>query len=145
MLTGGGARVVALSSIGHRLHGLDLDDPNFERRDYDKWLAYGQAKSANAVADAVAEAVSSTHALHQQHYAQHLQQSLQQQQRGSPRRSHHGRSPLSRHAISASQLASITSTRDADLGLPGGAFNFRSLAPQQADPFNPCCEDDVDE
>ena len=44
-----GARVVALSSIGHRLHGLDLDDPNFDNRDYDKWLAYGQAKSANAL------------------------------------------------------------------------------------------------
>ena len=44
-----GARVVVLSSIGHRLNGLDLDDPNFERRDYDKWLAYGQAKSANAL------------------------------------------------------------------------------------------------
>lgn len=49
LLAGGGARVVALSSIGHRLHGLDLDDPHFERRDYDKWLAYGQAKSANAL------------------------------------------------------------------------------------------------
>ena len=44
-----GARVVVLSSIGHRLNALDLDDPNFERRDYDKWLAYGQAKSANAL------------------------------------------------------------------------------------------------
>jgi len=45
----GGARVVALSSIGHRLNGLDLEDPHFERRDYDKWTAYGQAKSANAL------------------------------------------------------------------------------------------------
>jgi NAD(P)-dependent dehydrogenase (short-subunit alcohol dehydrogenase family) len=45
----GKARVVALSSIGHRLGAPDLDDPNFERRDYDKWLAYGQAKSANAL------------------------------------------------------------------------------------------------
>jgi NAD(P)-dependent dehydrogenase (short-subunit alcohol dehydrogenase family) len=45
----GGARVVALSSIGHRLNGLDLDDPHFERREYDKWTAYGQAKSANAL------------------------------------------------------------------------------------------------
>jgi hypothetical protein len=26
-----------------------LDDPHFERRDYDKWLAYGQAKSANSL------------------------------------------------------------------------------------------------
>lgn len=45
----GGARVVSVSSIGHRLHGLSVDDPNFEHRDYDKWLAYGQAKSANAL------------------------------------------------------------------------------------------------
>ena len=44
-----GARVVALSSIGHRLDGLDLDDPNWERREYAKWPAYGQAKSANAL------------------------------------------------------------------------------------------------
>lgn len=45
----GNARVVVLSSIGHRLNGLDLDDPNFELRAYDKWTAYGQAKSANAL------------------------------------------------------------------------------------------------
>ena len=45
----GSARVVVLSSIGHRLNGLDLDDPHFERRPYDKWTAYGQAKSANAL------------------------------------------------------------------------------------------------
>ncbi|MBX7494888.1 SDR family NAD(P)-dependent oxidoreductase [Qipengyuania sp. 6B39] len=49
LVAGGGARVVVLSSIGHRLGGLDLDDPNFKARDYDKWLAYGQAKSANAL------------------------------------------------------------------------------------------------
>jgi NAD(P)-dependent dehydrogenase (short-subunit alcohol dehydrogenase family) len=45
----GGARVVSVSSIGHRLHGLSVEDPNFEHRAYDKWLAYGQAKSANAL------------------------------------------------------------------------------------------------
>ncbi len=45
----GSARVVVLSSIGHRLGAPDLDDPNFERQDYDKWLAYGRAKSANAL------------------------------------------------------------------------------------------------
>lgn len=46
---GPGARVVAVSSIGHARNGLDVDDVNFERRDYDKWTAYGQAKSANAL------------------------------------------------------------------------------------------------
>ncbi|MFN2099030.1 oxidoreductase [Altererythrobacter sp. MF3-039] len=45
----GGARVVALSSTGHRLNGLDVNDPNWERREYQKWPAYGQAKSANAL------------------------------------------------------------------------------------------------
>lgn len=45
----GGARLVSVSSIGHRLNGLSIEDPNFEHRDYDKWLAYGQAKSANAL------------------------------------------------------------------------------------------------
>jgi NAD(P)-dependent dehydrogenase (short-subunit alcohol dehydrogenase family) len=46
---GAGTRVVILSSIGHARGGLDLDDVNFERRDYDKWIAYAQAKSANAL------------------------------------------------------------------------------------------------
>jgi NAD(P)-dependent dehydrogenase (short-subunit alcohol dehydrogenase family) len=44
-----GARVVALSSRGHSIGGVDFDDPNFERRDYDPWKAYGQSKSANAL------------------------------------------------------------------------------------------------
>jgi NAD(P)-dependent dehydrogenase (short-subunit alcohol dehydrogenase family) len=44
-----GARVVALSSRGHRNSAFDFDDPNFERRPYDKWIAYGQSKTANAL------------------------------------------------------------------------------------------------
>ena len=44
-----GSRVVALSSSGHARGGLDLDDPHFERRPYDKWTAYAQAKSLNAL------------------------------------------------------------------------------------------------
>jgi len=46
---GGGARVVSLSSIGHRIAAPDLEDPNFDRTDYHKWIAYGRAKSANAL------------------------------------------------------------------------------------------------
>lgn len=42
-----GARVVSVSSRGHRLGGVDFDDPNFERKVYDKWKAYAQSKSAN--------------------------------------------------------------------------------------------------
>ena len=49
LLAAAPARVVNLSSSGHRFGKVDFDDPNFERRDYDKWLAYGQSKTANAL------------------------------------------------------------------------------------------------
>ncbi|MFG3281594.1 SDR family NAD(P)-dependent oxidoreductase [Streptomyces sp. NPDC048111] len=47
-LADGGARVVAVSSRGHQLSAIRWDDPHF-RLGYDKWLAYGQAKTANVL------------------------------------------------------------------------------------------------
>jgi NAD(P)-dependent dehydrogenase (short-subunit alcohol dehydrogenase family) len=44
---GAPSRVVCVSSAGHRFGSVDLDDPNYQQRDYDKWAAYGQAKTAN--------------------------------------------------------------------------------------------------
>lgn len=44
-----GARVVSVSSRGHQIAGIDFDDVNFDRRDYDKWVAYGQSKTANVL------------------------------------------------------------------------------------------------
>lgn len=44
---GAPARVVNLSSGGHKLGGVDFADPDFRTRPYDKWVAYGQAKTAN--------------------------------------------------------------------------------------------------
>ncbi len=46
---GDGARVVSLSSIGHARGGVNFEDPHFHHRPYEKWSAYGQAKSANAL------------------------------------------------------------------------------------------------
>ena len=43
------ARVVCLSSTGHIRSDVHWDDPNFNNTPYDKWDAYGQAKSANAL------------------------------------------------------------------------------------------------
>jgi len=43
------SRVVALSSGAHGICGIDFEDPMFERRAYDPWLAYGQSKTANAL------------------------------------------------------------------------------------------------
>src|SRR5271170_7783477 len=49
LLKAGGARVIALTSRGHAFASVDLEDPSFERKPYDKWKAYGQSKSANAL------------------------------------------------------------------------------------------------
>jgi NAD(P)-dependent dehydrogenase (short-subunit alcohol dehydrogenase family) len=45
----GGARVVLLSSAGHRLGDVDLDDPGWERTPYAPWAAYGRSKTANVL------------------------------------------------------------------------------------------------
>lgn len=45
-----GARVVSLSSTGHFRAPVDFDDIGFERREYHPWVAYGQAKTACALA-----------------------------------------------------------------------------------------------
>jgi NAD(P)-dependent dehydrogenase (short-subunit alcohol dehydrogenase family) len=42
-------RVVTLTSAGHSRADVDLEDPNFERTEYSPWVAYGQAKTANAL------------------------------------------------------------------------------------------------
>lgn len=47
-IAAGGGRVVTVSSAGHRRSGIRWDDPWFAAG-YDKWLAYGQAKTANVL------------------------------------------------------------------------------------------------
>ena len=42
-----GARVVAVSSVGHINGDVRWDDVNFERHPYDPWQAYSQSKTAN--------------------------------------------------------------------------------------------------
>ena len=56
-----GARVVALSSYGHRRAGVDFHDPNFERRPYDRWAAYGQSKTANALFAVALDSIGKSH------------------------------------------------------------------------------------
>ena len=44
-----GARLVALSSTGHKISGIRWDDIHFKSSDYDKWAAYGQSKTAGSL------------------------------------------------------------------------------------------------
>lgn len=44
-----GARVVCLSSTAQRISPIRWDDVHFTKGDYDKWTAYGQSKTANAL------------------------------------------------------------------------------------------------
>lgn len=61
LMRAGGARVVALSSYGHRRAGVDLHDPNFERRPYDRWEAYGQSKTANSLFAVALDSIGQRH------------------------------------------------------------------------------------
>jgi len=58
-----GARVVSLSSVGHRRAQIDFQDPNFERREYDRWAAYGQSKTANALFALSLDSVGEPHGI----------------------------------------------------------------------------------
>jgi len=49
LLAGAPARVVAVSSGGHQISPVVFDDIHFERRAYEPWSAYGQAKTANVL------------------------------------------------------------------------------------------------
>lgn len=45
----GKARVVCLSSLAHKRSPIRWDDIHFTKEDYEKWTAYGQSKTANAL------------------------------------------------------------------------------------------------
>src|SRR5262245_53577769 len=61
LIRAGGARVVSLTSRGHRYSDVVFEDPNFERRPYDKWKAYGQSKTANALFALVLDRLGEPH------------------------------------------------------------------------------------
>ena len=49
LVAAGGARVVVLSSGGHRWSPVVFEDLQFDRREYEPFAAYGQSKTANAL------------------------------------------------------------------------------------------------
>jgi NAD(P)-dependent dehydrogenase (short-subunit alcohol dehydrogenase family) len=49
LVAGAPSRLVSLTSRGHAVSDVDLDDYGFERTPYDAWVAYGRSKTANAL------------------------------------------------------------------------------------------------
>ncbi|MBB3660240.1 NAD(P)-dependent dehydrogenase (short-subunit alcohol dehydrogenase family) [Rhizobium sp. BK650] len=49
LVAAGISRVVVMSSRAHQMSDVDLEDIDFVRRPYDKWIAYAQSKTANAL------------------------------------------------------------------------------------------------
>jgi NAD(P)-dependent dehydrogenase (short-subunit alcohol dehydrogenase family) len=49
LAAGAPSRVVVLTSAGHKISDVELEDPGFERSAYDPWVAYGRSKTANAL------------------------------------------------------------------------------------------------
>ena len=47
LINGSPSRVINLSSAGHKLGPFNFDDPDYHQREYDKWQAYGESKTAN--------------------------------------------------------------------------------------------------
>jgi NAD(P)-dependent dehydrogenase (short-subunit alcohol dehydrogenase family) len=47
LVAGAPSRIVNVTSSAHLIGEPDLDDPNYEHREYEKWRAYGESKSAN--------------------------------------------------------------------------------------------------
>ncbi|WP_186267360.1 oxidoreductase [Burkholderia gladioli] len=101
----GKARVVNLSSGAHRRARFDFDDPNFERRDYDKWIAYGQSKTANVLFTVELDRLARAHgvrafAVHPGRIETNLQRSLtiEELQRAGFR-DEHGQIPESQRAL----------------------------------------------
>jgi NAD(P)-dependent dehydrogenase (short-subunit alcohol dehydrogenase family) len=61
---GAPSRVVSVSSRGHHLAPVSFDDLHFERRPYDKWQSYGQAKTANVLFAVALERRLGAHGVH---------------------------------------------------------------------------------
>ncbi len=49
LASAGTARIVSVSSSGHRASPVVFDDVHFARRPYEPWAAYGQSKTANVL------------------------------------------------------------------------------------------------
>jgi len=49
LVRAGRARVVTYASGGHQIAPVDVSDISFHTRPYDKWVAYGQSKTANVL------------------------------------------------------------------------------------------------
>lgn len=47
LIEGAPGRVVNLSSAGHKFGKFNFEDPSYLHREYDKWQAYGESKTAN--------------------------------------------------------------------------------------------------
>ncbi|MBE6088023.1 MAG: SDR family NAD(P)-dependent oxidoreductase [Clostridium beijerinckii] len=56
-----GARVISVSSRAQRLGGVNFDDPNFQKTEYDNWKAYAQSKSANSLFAVELDRLGKTH------------------------------------------------------------------------------------
>jgi NAD(P)-dependent dehydrogenase (short-subunit alcohol dehydrogenase family) len=49
LLAAGSSRVICLSSSAHNMSGIRWHDIHFNNNNYEKWTAYGQSKTANAL------------------------------------------------------------------------------------------------
>ncbi|GAA4642893.1 SDR family NAD(P)-dependent oxidoreductase [Pontixanthobacter gangjinensis] len=64
VMNGTDPRIINLSSRGHHMDEVDHDDPNYDNREYKKWPAYGQSKTANIQFTVGLESRVAQHGIH---------------------------------------------------------------------------------
>jgi NAD(P)-dependent dehydrogenase (short-subunit alcohol dehydrogenase family) len=64
VLAGAPARIVNLTSAGHQSSDVVWNDVDYEHRPYDKWEAYGQAKTANILFTVELDRRLASHGVH---------------------------------------------------------------------------------
>lgn len=64
LMKGEAPRIVSLSSVGHQTSPVIFNDIQFLNREYDRWVSYGQAKTANALFAVGLEKRLAPHGIH---------------------------------------------------------------------------------
>lgn len=126
LLAGAPARVVNLSSDGHRIAPVDFGDPNYQYKPYNKFEAYGQSKTANVLFTVelnrrlAAQGVTA-YAVHPGVIVTDLARHMSREDLTEMKRMS-GSAPMSYSSIPGGAATSVFAATDAGLAEHGGAY-----------------------
>jgi NAD(P)-dependent dehydrogenase (short-subunit alcohol dehydrogenase family) len=118
---GDGSRIVNVSSAGHLGSGMHWDDPHYRTREYNKWQAYGQSKTANILFTlGLAQRGYAAYAVHPGRIASGLYRHLPDEERDAILEGRPGSSEVGVKTVEQG-AATIAWAATAD-GIPAGSY-----------------------